>query len=195
MRCASFISNGARFDQARYLYPLLALYGAILALAARVGGRRVGPVIGAAIVAIAIFHDVFAQLLTVPLFHEHRILCQVAGHRMNVVKALPALVVSEDDVRWFAAAVRLRDGTSVSLREACAPARFGGSCILRLDLLAAGMLGCGLMTRARHLLAATALFRRERLRHEFVSADWQLATLTPVPTSRIVELLGVDVAL
>ena len=32
----------------------------------------------------------FAQLITVPLFHDHRILCQVAGHRMNVVKALPA---------------------------------------------------------------------------------------------------------
>ena len=26
----------------------------------------------------------FAQLVTVPLFHEHRILCQVAGHHMNV---------------------------------------------------------------------------------------------------------------
>jgi len=46
-----------------------------------------------------------AQLLTVPLFHRHRILCQVAGHRMSVVKALPALVVSEADVRRFAAAL------------------------------------------------------------------------------------------
>jgi len=46
-----------------------------------------------------------AQLLTVPLFHDHRILCQVAGHRMSVVKALPALVVSEADVRGFAAAL------------------------------------------------------------------------------------------
>ncbi len=33
----------------------------------------------------------FSQLITVPLFHEHRILCQVAGHHMNVIKALPAL--------------------------------------------------------------------------------------------------------
>ncbi len=47
----------------------------------------------------------FAQLITVPLFHEHRILCQVAGHRMNVVKALPALVVEEDEIRRFAAAL------------------------------------------------------------------------------------------
>jgi len=47
----------------------------------------------------------FAQLVTVPLFHEHRILCQVAGHGMNVIKALPALVVEEDEIRRFAAAL------------------------------------------------------------------------------------------
>jgi ornithine--oxo-acid transaminase len=47
----------------------------------------------------------FSQLITVPLFHEHRILCQVAGHRMNVIKALPALVVEESEIRRFAAAL------------------------------------------------------------------------------------------
>ena len=46
-----------------------------------------------------------AQLLVVPLFQRHRIFCQVAGHRMNVVKALPALVVSEEEIRRFAAAL------------------------------------------------------------------------------------------
>ncbi|HEX4116990.1 MAG TPA: aspartate aminotransferase family protein [Solirubrobacteraceae bacterium] len=48
---------------------------------------------------------IFSQLVVGPLFHEHRILCQVAGHRMNVVKALPALVVEEDEIRRFAAAL------------------------------------------------------------------------------------------
>jgi ornithine--oxo-acid transaminase len=48
---------------------------------------------------------IFSQLVVGPLFHEHRVLCQVAGHRMNVVKALPALVVDEDEIRRFAAAV------------------------------------------------------------------------------------------
>jgi ornithine--oxo-acid transaminase len=48
---------------------------------------------------------IFSQLIVEPLFHEHRILCQVAGHRMNVVKALPALVVEEDEIRRFAAAL------------------------------------------------------------------------------------------
>jgi ornithine--oxo-acid transaminase len=47
----------------------------------------------------------FAQLITVPLFHRHRILCQVAGHRLNVVKALPSLLIDEADVRYFADAL------------------------------------------------------------------------------------------
>jgi ornithine--oxo-acid transaminase len=47
----------------------------------------------------------FSQLVTVPLFHEHRIFCQVAGHRVNVVKALPPLVIEEDEIRRFAAAL------------------------------------------------------------------------------------------
>jgi acetylornithine/succinyldiaminopimelate/putrescine aminotransferase len=64
-----------------------------------------------------------AQLLTVPLFHEHRILCQVAGHRMNVVKALPALVAGEDDIRHFAAA--LEDVVARAERLPSAYARFG----------------------------------------------------------------------
>jgi acetylornithine/succinyldiaminopimelate/putrescine aminotransferase len=46
-----------------------------------------------------------AQLIVVPLFQRHRIFCQVAGHRMNVVKALPALVVEEAEIRRFAAAL------------------------------------------------------------------------------------------
>jgi ornithine--oxo-acid transaminase len=47
----------------------------------------------------------FAQMITVPLFAEHRILTQVAGHHMNIVKALPPLVISEDELRRFAAAL------------------------------------------------------------------------------------------
>lgn len=43
----------------------------------------------------------FAQLVVVPLFGEHRILTQVAGHDSNVIKILPPLVVSEADVEWF----------------------------------------------------------------------------------------------
>lgn len=66
---------------------------------------------------------IFSQLIVGPLFHEHRILCQVAGHRMNVVKALPALVVEESEIRRFAAA--LEDVVARAERVPRAFARFG----------------------------------------------------------------------
>src|SRR3954469_4627299 len=46
-----------------------------------------------------------AQLVVVPLFSEHRILTQVAGHDSNVIKILPPLVLSEADVDWFVEAL------------------------------------------------------------------------------------------
>jgi len=39
----------------------------------------------------------FCQMITIPLFKEHRILSQVAGHGMNVVKLLPPLNLNEKD--------------------------------------------------------------------------------------------------
>jgi ornithine--oxo-acid transaminase len=48
----------------------------------------------------------FAQLVVVPLFTEHRILSQVAGHDMAVIRILPPLVVSDADVEQFADALR-----------------------------------------------------------------------------------------
>jgi len=47
----------------------------------------------------------FAQLVIVPLFTQHHILSQVAGHDMPVLKALPPLVVSDQDLGEFAAAL------------------------------------------------------------------------------------------
>jgi ornithine--oxo-acid transaminase len=47
----------------------------------------------------------FAQLVVVPLFRERRILSQVAGHGLNVLKALPPLVVTEEDLDWFVSAL------------------------------------------------------------------------------------------
>jgi ornithine--oxo-acid transaminase len=47
----------------------------------------------------------FSQLVVVPLFRDHRILTQVAGHGLNVVKALPPLVVTEEDLDWFVTAL------------------------------------------------------------------------------------------
>ena len=39
----------------------------------------------------------FCQMVTIPLFKEHRVLTQVAGHGMNVVKLLPPLNLTEKD--------------------------------------------------------------------------------------------------
>jgi ornithine--oxo-acid transaminase len=74
----------------------------------------------------------FSQLIIVPLFHEHRILCQVAGHRMNTIKALPALMIEEDEIRRFAAA--LEKTIANAERYPMALARFG----VRTGLRAAG---------------------------------------------------------
>jgi ornithine--oxo-acid transaminase len=43
----------------------------------------------------------FCQLITIPLFKEHKILCQVAGHASHTIKLLPALVISDDDCEWI----------------------------------------------------------------------------------------------
>ena len=48
----------------------------------------------------------FAQLVVVPLFTNHHILTQVAGHDMAVIRILPPLVVTDGDVDEFADALR-----------------------------------------------------------------------------------------
>jgi ornithine--oxo-acid transaminase len=75
----------------------------------------------------------FSQLVTVPLFHEHKIFCQVAGHHMNVIKALPALTIEESEIRRFAAA--LEQTIAAAERYPAALARFG----LRTGLRAVGV--------------------------------------------------------
>jgi len=71
----------------------------------------------------------FAQLVIVPLFHKHRIFCQVAGHRMIVIKALPALTVEEAELRRFARA--LEETIAAAQRYPIALARLGISTGLR----------------------------------------------------------------
>lgn len=43
----------------------------------------------------------FCQMVTIPLFKDHRILTQVAGHGMNVVKLLPPLNLTQKDRDWI----------------------------------------------------------------------------------------------
>jgi ornithine--oxo-acid transaminase len=46
----------------------------------------------------------FCQLLLIPLLREHRILAQVAGSELPVIKLLPSFVISEADVDWIVSA-------------------------------------------------------------------------------------------
>ncbi len=57
------------YAEPRYLLPLLALWGPVLALAARGAGRRWGPVVGVLIVTLLLAHDVFSQLLVISRYY------------------------------------------------------------------------------------------------------------------------------
>jgi len=46
-------------------------------------------------------HGLFAQMVVVPLFQRHRILTQVAGDHMDVIKLLPPLTIGEPEVERF----------------------------------------------------------------------------------------------
>jgi Predicted membrane protein (DUF2142) len=57
------------FAEPRYLLPLLVLWGAVLALAARGAGRRWGPVAGALIVTLVLAQNIFGQLLDISRYY------------------------------------------------------------------------------------------------------------------------------
>jgi acetylornithine/succinyldiaminopimelate/putrescine aminotransferase len=48
--------------------------------------------------------SLFPQAALIPLLDQHRILTQVAGHHIDVIKLLPPLVISDEDVAWFLSA-------------------------------------------------------------------------------------------
>jgi ornithine--oxo-acid transaminase len=43
----------------------------------------------------------FCQMVLIPLFRDHHILCQVSGPNIHVIKLLPALVIGEADRIWI----------------------------------------------------------------------------------------------
>ena len=65
----SFPSAAAEFTDARYLLPLVVLWAAILALAARGAGRRWGPVVGVLLVVLIMGHDIFSQLQVIARYY------------------------------------------------------------------------------------------------------------------------------
>ena len=57
----------------------------------------------------------FAQFVVAPLFARHRILSQVAGHRLAVVKVLPPLVITDGDLEEFVGALSATVGRAQRL--------------------------------------------------------------------------------
>ena len=43
----------------------------------------------------------FCQMITIPLFKEHKILAQVAGHASHTIKLLPSLTITDEDCKWI----------------------------------------------------------------------------------------------
>jgi 4-amino-4-deoxy-L-arabinose transferase-like glycosyltransferase len=57
------------FEQTRYLFPLLGLWGLLVAVAARGAGRRWGPVVGGVLVVLVMAHSLAAMLLTLSRYY------------------------------------------------------------------------------------------------------------------------------
>jgi ornithine--oxo-acid transaminase len=43
----------------------------------------------------------FCQLITIPLFKEHKLLTQVSGHGSHTIKILPSLTITDEDCQWI----------------------------------------------------------------------------------------------
>ena len=48
--------------------------------------------------------SLFPQAAIIPLIEKHHIITQVAGHNVDVIKLLPPLILSAEDVQWFLSA-------------------------------------------------------------------------------------------
>ena len=64
------LNNPQGFEQIRYLFPLLPLYGAVVAVAAKGAGRRLGPAVAGLMVALAAGHALFGQLFVLMRYYS-----------------------------------------------------------------------------------------------------------------------------
>ena len=63
------LSADHQFEQARYLFPFIAFWGAFVVLAAKAAGRRWAPVLAGALVVAAMAHGLFAETLTISRYY------------------------------------------------------------------------------------------------------------------------------
>lgn len=45
--------------------------------------------------------SLFPQAVTIPMLDDHHVLCQVAGHHIDVIKLIPPLIISKEDCDLF----------------------------------------------------------------------------------------------
>ncbi len=62
-------ATGLPFEQARYLFPLMAIYAVFIVLVCRAAPRRWAPALGGLVVVLAMAHGLFAELLTVSRYY------------------------------------------------------------------------------------------------------------------------------
>jgi hypothetical protein len=65
----AYPGSAVEFIDARYLLPLVVLWAAVLALAARGAGRRWGPAVGVLLVVLIVGHDIFSQLQVIARYY------------------------------------------------------------------------------------------------------------------------------
>ena len=82
--------------------------------------------------------SLFPQLVIVPMLSKHRILTQVAGHNMDVIKILPPLMIGEKEVDRF---VNALDETLTDCARFPGPIMELAKNTARLQLRKQGMLG------------------------------------------------------
>lgn len=63
------LSTGNLFEQARYIFPLVVFYALFIVLAARALPRRWAPVLGGALLVLAMAHGLFAETLTISRYY------------------------------------------------------------------------------------------------------------------------------
>lgn len=66
---SDLVEGELAYGEPRYLLPLLPLFAAAIALAIRGGGKRLVPVIGAAMVVLFLGHDLFSQLQVIARYY------------------------------------------------------------------------------------------------------------------------------
>jgi hypothetical protein len=63
------VHSGLNFEQTRYLFPLIGLWGALVALAIRGAGRRWRPVLAVGLALAFVAWELFAQLIVVGRYY------------------------------------------------------------------------------------------------------------------------------